>query len=75
MRNNVLLTTAILALTTGMLVSGSAFANTAKTKQHKPSELQTYGELKKKGFPSAKILGYDIQGCHSLESGRNLCNN
>lgn len=74
MRNNVPLKTAILAITTGMLVSGSAFAKTAKTKQHKPSELQTYGELKKKGFPSAKILGYDIQGCHSLESGRNLCN-
>lgn len=57
MRNNVPLKTAILAVTASVLMSGSAFAKTAKTKQHKPSELQTYGELKKKSFPSAKILG------------------
>lgn len=45
--------------------------------KHPLKNLQNYrpmASLRKKGFPSAKILGYDIQGCHSLESGRNLCN-
>mgnify|MGYP003083714315 CR=1 FL=1 len=60
-----------------LLLSQNMYAKTNKSKIKKidTSKLEYDEDLQKAGgIPNGNILGYKIKGCHSIGSGRNICN-